>query len=248
MFDLPTSVPKNIPLIHPMKLRHSIAAALCAFTGASVFAADTPAFTDTFTVGKGDLSSKGKSDYFVLTPGFVSVFEGKEEGKKTVLTITVTDRTKIVDGVETRVVEERETVDGEVVEISQNYFAISKTSGDVFYFGEDSVTYKNGKEANHEGSWLAGVAGARFGLAMPGEPKMGAAYYQEIAPKVAMDRARIVSLTERVKTPAGEFENCVKTEETTPLEKGREYKLYAKGVGLVRDGDLSLVKSGPGAK
>ena len=231
-----------------MKLLHFPAFAVCALIGASAFAADSPDFTDTFPVEKGDLSSKGKSDYFVLTPGFVSVYEGKEEGKKTVLTITVTHRTKTVDGVETRVVEERETVDGEVVEISQNYFAISKTTGDVYYFGEDTDTYKGGKVANHEGSWLAGVAGARFGLAMPAKPKVGAAYYQEIAPKVAMDRARIVSLTETVKTPAGEFENCVKIEETTPLEKGREFKLYAKGVGLIHDGDLSLVKSGVDAK
>jgi hypothetical protein len=239
---------ENNPHIQAVKLHPSIAHAVCAFTGASIFAADSPEFTDTFPVEKSDLSSKGKSDYFVLTPGFVAVFEGKEDGKKTVLTITVTDRTKTVDGIETRVVEERETANGEVVEISQNYFAISKSTGDVYYFGEDSDTYKGGKVANRAGSWLAGVAGARFGLAMPGKPKVGAAYYQELAPKVAMDRARIVSITETVKTPAGEFKNCVKTEETTPLEKGKEYKLYAKGIGLVRDGELSLVKSGAGAK
>ena len=231
-----------------MKPHYSLAIAVCAFIGASTFAADPPNFTDTFAVGKGDFSSKGKSDYFVLTPGFVSVFEGKEDGKRTVLTITVTDRTKTVDGVETRVVEERETQDGEVVEISLNYFAISKTTGDVYYFGEDSDTYKGGKVANHEGSWLAGVAGARFGLAMPAKPKVGAAYYQELAPKVAMDRAEIVSITETVKAPAGEFKNCVKTKETTPLEKGTEYKYYAPGTGLVQDGSLRLVKSGAGAK
>ena len=231
-----------------MKPHYSLAIAICAFIGASTFAADPPNLTDTFAVGKGDFSSKGKSDYFVLTPGFVSVFEGKEDGKKTVLTITVTDRTKTVDGVETRVVEERETQDGEVVEISLNYFAISKTTGDVYYFGEDSDTYKGGKVANHEGSWLAGVAGARFGLAMPAKPKVGAAYYQELAPKVAMDRAEIVSITDTVKTPAGEFKNCVKTKETTPLEKGTEYKYYAPGTGLVQDGSLRLVKSGAGAK
>ena len=57
-----------------------------------------------------------------------------------------------------------------------------------------------------------------------------------------------MSITETVKTPAGEFKDCVKTEETTPLEKGREFKLYAKGVGLIRDGGLSLVQAGAGAK
>ncbi len=216
----------------------------CACLGASAISADALAFRDTFAVEKGDLSSTGKSDYFVLEPGFVATYEGSEEGKKIVLTITVTDQTKLVDGVETRVVEEKESADGKVIEISQNYFAISKSTGDAYYFGEDSVTYKDGKEVNREGSWLAGVAGARFGLAMPGKPKVGDAYYQEVAPKVAMDRAEIVSVSETLKTPAGEFKDCVKTKETTPLEKGTEYKIYARGVGLVKDGDLLLVKSG----
>lgn len=231
-----------------MKLNSIHTLAVCASLSASAFSADAPKFTETFDVAKSDLSSKGKSDFFVLQPGFVAVFEGKEDGKKTVLTITVTDETKTVDGVETRVVEEKEVAGGEVAEISRNYFAISKKTGDVFYFGEDSDTYKNGKVANREGSWLAGVSGARFGLAMPGKPKVGAAYYQEIAPKVAMDRAEVVSITETAKTPAGEFKNCVKTKETTPLEKGTEYKLYAPGVGLIQDGDLHLVKYGGGAK
>ena len=219
----------------------------CACLGASAISADAPAFRDTFTVEKGDLSSTGKSDYFVLEPGFVATFEGTEDGEKVVLTITVTDKTKTVDGVETRVVEEKETANGKVIEISQNYFAISKSTGDAFYFGEDSVTYKDGKEINREGSWLAGVAGARFGLAMPGKPKVGDAYYQEVAPKVAMDRAEVVSVSETLKTPAGDFKDCVKTKETTPLEKGTEYKIYARGVGLVKDGELHLVKYG-GAK
>ncbi len=231
-----------------MKLHCIVTLGLCAGLSASVLSADAPRFTETFAVEKGDLSSSGKSEYFILEPGFVAVFEGKEDGKKTVLTISVTDRTKTVDGVETRVVEERETMDGELVEISQNYFAISKATHDVYYFGEDSDTYKNGKVASHEGSWLAGVAGARFGLALPGKPKVGAAYYQELAPKVAMDRAEVVSVTETVKTPAGEYKDCVKTEETTPLESGKEYKYYAPGVGLVRDGELQLVKAGAAPK
>jgi hypothetical protein len=213
----------------------------CALIVASTFAAESPKFTDKFDVQKSDLASSGRSAHFVLEPGFVAVFEGTEKGAPVVLTITVTDKTRIVDGVETRVVEERETAGGRIVEISRNYFAISRKTGDVYYFGEDSDTYEHGKVVNHDGSWLSGVAGAHFGLALPGQPKVGAGYYQELAPKVAMDRARIVSVTETVKTPAGEFKNCVKAEETTPIEKGKESKLYAPGVGLVQDASLKLV-------
>ena len=80
---------------------------------------------------------------------------------------------------------------------------------------------------------------------MPGLVLLGARYYQEIAPKTAMDRAEIISLTETKQTPAGTFTNCLKTEETTPLEpKDNEYKLYAPGIGLIQDEDLLLTKYG----
>jgi hypothetical protein len=64
-----------------------------------------------------------------------------------------------------------------------------------------------------------------------------------------MDRAEIISLNERMITPGGTFEKCMKTEETTPLEKGaREFKVYAPGVGLVQDGTLLLVARGQAKK
>jgi hypothetical protein len=104
----------------------------------------------------------------------------------------------------------------------------------VYYFGEDKG-----------GAWLSGEKGAKFGLLMPGLPLVGAKHYQEVAPKVAMDRAEIVSVSETLKTPAGEFKNCLKVEETTPLEPGKkEYKYYAPGIGLVQEGSLKLVKYG----
>jgi hypothetical protein len=172
------------------------------------------------------------------------VLEGKEDGKPTVLTISVLNETKTVDGVETRIVEEREVAAGRTIEVSRNYFAISKRTTDVFYFGEDVDMYKDGKVTSHEGSWLSGVAGAHFGLAMPATPLLGARYYQEIAPKVAMDRAEIISVTDTLDTPAGKFQNCVKTEETSEIESGKEYKVYVAGIGLIQDASLKLAKHG----
>ena len=198
-------------------------------------------WTAAFVVEKDELTHTGKNPFFILEPGYVSVFEdGKEQ-----LTITVLAETKIVDGVECRVVEERETKNGKLVEVSRNYFAISKRTNCVYYFGEDVDMYKDGKVVSHDGAWLSGKAGAKFGLMMSGQPLLKARYYQEVAPKVALDRAEVVSLTETVKTPAGEFKDSLKVEETTPLEPGvKEYKYYARGVGLIRDGDLKLVKYG----
>jgi hypothetical protein len=80
---------------------------------------------------------------------------------------------------------------------------------------------------------------------MPARPLLGARFYQEIAPGVAMDRVEIASDAELVKTPAGEFHDGVKTEETTPLEPGvKAYKVYARGIGIVRDGEFLLTTYG----
>ena len=91
---------------------------------------------------------------------------------------------------------------------------------------------------------LSGVNGARFGLMMPATPLLGARYQQEVAPKAAMDRAEVVSLTEKLETPAGTFEKCLNTEESLALEGGKEHKLYAPGIGLIYDGSLKLSKYG----
>jgi hypothetical protein len=195
-------------------------------------------FRDSFAVDKSNFASTGENPYFPLRPGYrLHLIDGKST-----LDVTVLDDTKVVDGVTTRVVEERETKNGKLDEISRNYFAIDKTTGDLYYFGEDVDIYKNDKIASHEGAWLSGVNGARFGLMIPGKPKVGDRYYQEIAPKVAMDRAEIVSLDTKLKTPAGNFEKCLRTKESSDLESGSEEKVYAPGVGLIKDAEFELAK------
>lgn len=190
------------------------------------------------------MTSTGRNRFFVLEPGYQLVYQGKEGGKTVDLIITVLDETKQVAGSETRIVEERESANGKLVEVSRNYFAVGAQSHNVYYFGEDVDMYNDGKITSHEGAWLAGVNGAKHGIAMPAENKVGDKYYQEQAPKVAQDRAETVSLTETVKTHAGTLENCLRVKETTPLEPGTEYKYYASEIGLVQDGKLKLVKHG----
>lgn len=195
-------------------------------------------FRQTFTVDKANLTDTGRSTYFILEPGYRLTFQN---GKDTLIA-TVLAETKTVDGVTTRIFEERETEGGQLVEISRNYLAIDKTTGDVYYFGEDVDEYKNGKIVGHEGAWLSGVNGGRFGLMMPAKPKVGDRYYQEFAPKVAMDRAEVLSLAEQVKVPAGVFTNCLHTKESSAIESGSEDKWYAPDVGLIKDADFVLAK------
>lgn len=206
---------------------------------------DDGSWTKEFFVEKGELASIGRNTFFILEPGYQIILEGGGER----MVKTVLEETKMVDGVETRVLEERETKDGKLVEVSRNYYAISKRTSSVYYFGEDVDIYKDDKVTGHGGSWLAGVKGAKFGLMMPGTQILKGRYYQEIAPGSAMDRAEIVSVSETVKTSAGEFKNCLKVEETTPLEPGNiGYKYYAPGIGIVQDGKLKLVKYGKAEK
>jgi hypothetical protein len=187
------------------------------------------------------LSTEGRNGYFILEPGYQLILEGSNE----VLAITVLDETIEIDGTLTRVVEEREWRNDELIEVSRNFFAICDETRDVYYFGEDVDMYSGGELISHSGAWRAGVDNARAGLIMPGTPRVGMKYFQEIAPGVAMDRAEIISLDEVFKTPAGKFTNSLKIQEGTalnPLEK--EFKIYAPGIGLIQDQKLLLTEYG----
>ncbi|MFA6044575.1 MAG: hypothetical protein WC718_06290 [Phycisphaerales bacterium] len=199
------------------------------------------AWRQAFGVDKAALSPTGRSRFVDLTPGTRHIYR---EGKTT-LTITVLDETRVVDGVTTRVIEEREERNGQPLEISRNYFAIDQSSGDVYYFGEEVDVFENGKLSGHPGGWLSGVNGATFGLALPGAPRVGDRYYQEVSPGVAMDRGEVVGVDDTVETPFGAFKGCVHVRETTPLESDVGDKWYAPGVGLVKDDEAVLVSREP---
>jgi hypothetical protein len=198
-------------------------------------------FQSAFRVDKKTLGVKGSNPYFKLTPGYRLFYKNGDETDA----LTVLQETKFIDGVEVRIVEDRETNKGATIEVTRDYYAIDSVTNDVYYFGEDVDVHKNGKVVSHEGSWLSGVKGAKFGLMMPGSPKPGQRFFQEQAPGVGMDRAEIVSVDEKVSTPAGNFDRCVHVVETSLLEKDlNDHKWYAAGVGQVKDGSLPLVEYG----
>ncbi len=202
-------------------------------------------FTDEFFIEDCTFRETGRNPYFILEPGYQLVLAGEEkDGTEVELVITVLEDTKEVDDVVTRVVEERESEDGEVKEISRNFFAICEETNSVFYFGEEVDVFEDG-QVTHPGEWLAGDGDNEAGIIMPGTILLGARYHQETAPELAMDRAEIVGMDEVVDTPAGEFDEVVKMKETTPIEPGAlEYKFHARGVGLIQDEDLKLEEYG----
>jgi hypothetical protein len=194
-----------------------------------------------FPVEKDELATSGRNDYFILEPGYFQVLESGAE----TLSIVVMKETKKIGEFEVRVVEEKLTVNGKLVEHNRSYFAISKKNKNVYYFGMDVDVYEDGKIKGHEGTWQHGMNNAKFGLIMPGKIVLKAKYQQEQAPNVAMDQGENLSVTETVETPAGTFKNCLKVEETSPLDAThRAIKLYAPGVGLVQDIEFKLTKHG----
>ena len=205
---------------------------------------DKKEFTESFMQDSCTFETTGRNTYFTLEPGYQLILEGMEEKKMTRLVITVLNETRKIGNIETRVVEENESVNGKIIEISRNFFAFCKQTNTVFYFGEEVDNYRDGTIINHEGAWAA-EGKNKAGVMMPGLLLAGSRFYNELAPGVAMDRVEIISNNETMKTDAGNFSNCLKTEETTPLEpKAKEYKLYAPGIGLIKDGDLLLTKYG----
>jgi len=201
-------------------------------------------WTSDFQVDKRRFSATGRNRFFSLEPGHQIVIESKSEK----VIITVLDETKKIGSVVTRVIEERESEDGKLVEVSRNFFAICKATSDVFYFGEEVDDYKDGKIVDHGGAWRADKKGSKAGIIMPGTVLLGARHYQEIAPN-AMDRAEIIADDVTMKTPAGTFKNCIRVKETSPLEPGSIcYKTYAPGIGLIQDEDLLLTAYSKGAE
>ncbi len=194
---------------------------------------------DTFDVDRADLRPTGANPYIPMQPGRVLTLR---HGGDT-LTVSILSDTQRVDNVTVGILEERETKNGRLVEVSRNFMATDQKTGDVYYFGEEVDNYKNGKIVNHESAWRAGSGGARFGLMIPARPTAGQKFYQEIAPKVAMDRVEVLSTDATIKTPAGVFEHCVHLRETTPLERDVSHKYYAPGVGIVKDDEFELAEA-----
>jgi hypothetical protein len=217
-----------------------VAIACLLLYGATMRSENGTQWQSTFNLDRKNLGVQGANPYFNLTPGYQLFYAHKKNSE----VVTVLNETRVIDSVTTRVVEDRESHDGNLSELTRDYYAIDSVTNDVYYFGEDVDVYKNGKVVSHEGSWMSGMKNAKFGLMMPANPTVGQRFYQEQAPGIGMDRAEIKSKSASLVTPAGKFTNVVYVVENSPLEIGSSKKWYAAGVGPVKDDDMVLAKYG----
>jgi len=227
-----------------MRIQLFIPAILFAFP-AMAETGDDDGWQNEFPIENYTMVSTGGNRYWSLKPGRYVVLGLLEPDNSEFVIITVLDETEMVDGVETRVIEEREYENGELVEVSRNFFAMARESKDVFYFGEDVDYYEDGEVIGHDGEWRAGEDGARPGLYMPAEPVVGMKYYMEYAPNSAMDRAEIFETGATVETPKLTFDDCLIVTESSPLEPDDDsYKRYAPDVGMIYDDGLEFYRRG----
>lgn len=186
-----------------------------------------------------DFTLTSTNPWFPIDVGRVWEYEGEEDGEFVELRITVLDVTEVVAGVRTRVIEEREWIDGELVEVSLNYYAATE-EGTVCYFGEAVDIYEDGVVVSNEGAWRADESGNAPGIIMPPDPTPGVRFQMELAPGIAEDEGKIVGVGP-VTVPAGTFDDAIRVRELNPLDGDKGYKIFVAEVGLVIDGPAELV-------
>jgi hypothetical protein len=194
------------------------------------------------------LTTEIDNPYWPITPGSRWVYrETDEEGAVLKVVVTVTDRTKLIaNGVEARVVHDVVSEGGEPIEITDDWYA-QDAAGNIWYLGEDTAEYENGKVVSREGSFEAGVDGAQPGIIMPADPEPGLAYRQEYLKGEAEDMARVLSLDAKATVPFGSFDGVLETEDVNPLNEPKpavEHKYFARDVGPV----LAVGISGGGGR
>lgn len=160
-----------------------------------------------------------------------------KDGIETIVVTVLPDK-KTILGIECTTVHDVASANGETLEDTLDWYAQDK-KGNVWYMGEDTTEYANGKPVTNEGSWEAGVNGAQPGILIEGAPKVGDKYRQEYLACEAEDFGEVLALDASATVPQGSYKGCLKTRDTTPLEPtANEEKTYCPSVGLVLTEDM----------
>src|SRR4051812_6079742 len=179
-------------------------------------------------------STSVDNPWFPLPPGTRFLYRGVKDGKPSRDVVTVERRTKTIQGAPCAVVTDLLYLGGKLEERTTDWYA-QDAAGNVWYYGEETAElHPDGRVKNTTGSWQAGVRGARAGIYMPADPRLGESARQEYFKGQAEDHFRVKSLAARVRTPGASSGRAVLTEEWTPLEPGvLDHKYYVRGIGTV---------------
>jgi hypothetical protein len=196
---------------------------------------DLPQRSEPVNLDPKDFTTRIDNPYWPMDPGTRWTYrETDQEGAQLKVVVTVSDQTKkIANGITARVVRDTVTRDGELIEDTLDWYA-QDSEGNIWYLGENTAEFHNGKLITKAGSFEAGVDGAQPGIVMPADPQDGMQYRQEYYRGEAEDNGEILSTNEKVRSPFGQFDNALLTKDTITIEPNvLQYKLYAKGIGPV---------------
>lgn len=198
---------------------------------------ELPRGSERVQLDPGDFTTKIDNPWWPMRPGARWVYrETAPDRARQRVVVSVASQTKLIaNGIRARVVHDVATEDGVPVEVTVDWYAQDRC-GNVWYLGEDTKEYENGRVVSTEGSFEAGVDGAQAGVIVPAKPRPGMRYRQEYDKGNAEDRGEIFSLAEQVEAPYGYFGKgrVLMTRDLDPLSpKSLEYKFYARGVGPI---------------
>jgi hypothetical protein len=232
-------------MIHSLAVAIAVLALAACGDGGSKSSSSTtlPQGTTPVKLDPADFTTNIDNPYWPMRPGSRWVYREVENGEAQRVDVTVTNKTKTLEGIEARVVHDRVSRNGETLEDTFDWYA-QDSDGNLWYLGEDTAEYENGKLKTKEGSWAAGVDGAEPGIVVPAHPKQGQSYREEYYAGHAEDGAEVLSVNSQVQVPFGRFRNAMLTRNFSTIEPTvEEMKLYARGVGPVME---LLVSGGPG--
>ncbi|MGY0386932.1 hypothetical protein ACWZJV_08175 [Nocardioides sp. WG-D5] len=217
------------------RLAVAVIGCLLVATGCGTRSDALPQSDEPVELDPAEFTAEITNPWFPLEPGTRWIYRETTEDVETVeVVVTATSVTRqIANGVTARVVRDTVTLDGEIIEDTLDWYAQDE-AGTVWYLGEDTAEFEDGRITTRAGSFEAGVDSAQAGVIMPASPEVGMSYRQEYYAGKAEDDGEVIDLGERARVPAGEYDGLVKTADTTPLEPDvLEHKFYARGVGLV---------------
>ena len=163
--------------------------------------------------------------WFPLEPGTRWVYTGVKDGKRSRDVVIATHATKTIAGVPCVAVHDLLYLRGRLEERTTDWYS-QDSKGNVWYFGENTAELdRHGQVTSTEGTWQTGVHGAKAGIFMPANPRVGQTGRQEFLKGHAEDHFKVVAI----------FGNkMLLTQEWTPLEPGvLDHKFYVRGVGTV---------------
>jgi hypothetical protein len=210
-----------------------LAVALAAGCGSSKNTSDTST-TSSAPAKRAGFSANVTNPWFPLRPGSIYRYRGVKDGEPSREVMTVTHRTKVIDGAPTVVVSDLLYIRGKLEERTSDYYT-QDAKGNVWYFGEKTAELdEHGNVKNTAGSWTAGVHGAKPGIFMFVRPRVGQSARQEYLKGEAEDHFQVVAKAVAATVPFKTFRGAMLTKEWTPLEPGViDHKYYARGIGTV---------------